>query len=154
MHWQMPINSGRRPVKYCIRGSYLVAILLSKTCSPSRRLRAALVAAAGSLLTTVVQAARFGHCFVCVRCARCARGADEGVRPSNFHPGEKDQGSDEGAPRIPDLRCSARTYCKKRFPHRFLLSSGAFTLMHVAFQSAGIDRHGCGIRATRCQESA
>src|ERR1022692_192478 len=37
----------------------------------------------------------------------------------------KDQGSDEGALRIPDCGGLARTIPEKRFPHRFLLSSGA-----------------------------
>src|ERR1022692_658739 len=37
----------------------------------------------------------------------------------------KDQGSDEGALRIPDCGGLARTITEKRFPHRFLLSSGA-----------------------------
>jgi hypothetical protein len=43
----------------------------------------------------------------------------------------KNQGSDEGALRIPDC-ASQQAYFKKRFPHRFLPSSGALTL--VAFR--------------------
>jgi hypothetical protein len=46
----------------------------------------------------------------------------------------KNQGSDEGALRIPDVRSPARTF-KKRFPHRFLPSGGATVIEHSACQT-------------------
>jgi hypothetical protein len=47
----------------------------------------------------------------------------------------KNQGSDEGALRILDLRGIGRNQYKKRFPHRFLPSLGAILGMHAACQA-------------------
>jgi hypothetical protein len=42
---------------------------------------------------------------------------------------------------------------KKRFPHRFLLSSGALFTLHSACQSGGAAAFTCGLRIKHCKQN-
>jgi hypothetical protein len=52
-----------------------------------------------------------------------------------IHQNQRDQGSDEGALRIPDCAQLGKNFSKKRFPHRFLPSSNALFPLHAVCQT-------------------
>jgi|SRR6266478_2499166 len=55
-----------------------------------------------------------------------------------YRHGRKNQGLDEGAPRVPGLRKLGKNLFQKRFPHRFLPSTAAPSIVHSACQSAKV----------------